>query len=302
MDHQETATVTAKQFNSLKDFQSLLKSYAVDKPYATINMKRNKLQNRKRKRKADEAAEPPPTTVTPSLPVVSESVFVDVLTRCEREATFWCEESMEDILRNNLLPPVAVTRAVACLFKYECLRLLEALFASKLNVPELCLLDSVRRVLQMNIASAKEQQDNSASDSLLLLLLSLSFNKWSLQIEVTKLAQAEAAALLLFLFKLLSGESVGSPTEEGKAERRRVPEKQLLSWIEVLLNAHAVSFLLSAPERRLVEDLQKFVHQRKVFYKSVRTLAPWLDHLKKPKSTIEKREHVGVYTFEKIKL
>lgn len=312
--------ININQFVSLDKFDKLLIDYMEELSCNISNYDTTeKCKGRKKRKRKYNSEDEGNLTKEDSACVshlIPEPVFGHILSRCHTDESFWSETAMKSIIYSKSLPRRFYPLVFKCLFKYNALDLLEACTSSLANVPEACIVDSVKYLVRSDAtdkSSMKASSEtlrlvtcpvSSPASGYLLIVLTFSFDDHTLQSELARLTQNEALVLIQYLRYLLA---LASPALYSShiADNVNIPEslteKKILIWLELLLTTHLLSFVSSPSLRPLLMEIRKTFRHQIRFYKDLHSVGPYLEYFHKP-FTLPPRSAIGIYTFETITL
>lgn len=301
------------QFSTLKDFADYVKTF-------------NKNQKKNRKRKLNSTPIKQSTSAS-----IHNSEFIDIFTRCQEDATFWCPKAIPILLK--YIPYGALPHLFACVIQYQSFSLLDVLLQMQIPIPEKCAVDTIKALLKKEAHVTDESKPFSGDglQGFLRSALLFSFNKWSMQGEVRHLNHAEAGLLLEFIYNMLNNnrhseiiakeidnaeiqanETSSEHLDEALESREKLVcgttvesdiinfdmKKQLYNWIDVIINGHATSLALT--RQQLLQEIHFFLKGQRWFLQATTRIAPWLMHLKTPLIQLRKHPAVGLYLYEEL--
>jgi len=317
------------QLSSLAEFQKLLDEYVLGNRIEEVTTETTEPVKKKKKKKKKfnentEHTENPDNSQlnaeTQNEPrqryVIPESTFERVMEKCIEDKQFWSTQAMKYIIDQKMLPRRCYKYLFHCIKLHRAFDLLEECSQNLKNVPEAITMDFVRFLIK----KYSEDKDliEKLSQSLNVMecpiskkvanylchLLAFPFHQLRMHEQMNKLSQNEALILLQFLhyiLYLISPALYGDTSVNALDVPEKLNEKQVLRWIESLLDGHLISFTMSSTLRPLVQEISKTTKRQIRFYRDIATLAPYLEHLQKA-YPLPEADTVGVYKYEQITL
>ncbi|XP_047144244.1 uncharacterized protein LOC100199139 isoform X1 [Hydra vulgaris] len=232
-----------------------------------------------------------------NIPSLYNEVLIEAaLKRCLADKAFWSESGLISLIENCFITQRLCDTMLELILKYHFVEVFQVIKKCKLVLTSKQIVAVLKFLLSSYVKQDLTHQSKIVQDEL-SSVMHLDFDEVTMRSHFKSLSTNEASIFLKFLVAVLKDCSTAIKANDLIFHRHS--EATVLKWIDSLLSAHLLSFIVSTTFFPMVEELRQLIVMQRRFHRDIGLLKPYFVFREKRITLAAKRKD-KTYSFENI--
>ncbi|XP_065660113.1 uncharacterized protein LOC100199139 isoform X4 [Hydra vulgaris] len=233
----------------------------------------------------------------PNTPSLYNEVLIEAaLKRCLADKAFWSEAGLVSLIENCFITQRLRDTMLELILKYHFVEVFQVIKKCKLVLTSKQIVAVLKFLLSLYVKQDLTYQSKIMQDEL-SSVMHLDFDEVTMRSHLKSLSTNEASIFLSFLVAVLKDCSTAVKANDLIFHKHS--EATVLKWIDSLLSAHLLSFIVSTTFFPMVEELRQLIAMQRRFHRDIGSLRPYFVFREKRITLAAKRKDKS-YSFENI--